>query len=94
MPGAAPPPGGGGAVGGWLVHDLATLLSAVGRGLDRSAADQPEQAADHPLANLLGRPRGVVVLFAACVQERGSEFGPAVADLVAVSGGGEKTCVA
>ena len=36
----------------------------------------------------------VVVLSAVCVQERGSEFGPAVADLVAVPGGGEEACVA
>jgi hypothetical protein len=41
-----------------------------------------------------GRLLGVVVLFAACVQERGSEFGPAVANLVAVPGGGQETCVA
>jgi hypothetical protein len=41
-----------------------------------------------------GRLLGVVVLSAVCVQERGPEFGPAVADLVAVPGGGQEACVA
>jgi hypothetical protein len=41
-----------------------------------------------------GRPLGVVVLSAVRVQERGPEFGPAVADLVAVPGGGQEACVA
>jgi hypothetical protein len=38
--------------------------------------------------------RGVGVLFAAGVQERGSELGSVVADFVAVAGGGNEACVA
>jgi len=38
--------------------------------------------------------RRVGVLFAAGVQERGSELGSVVADFVAVAGGGNEACVA
>ena len=39
-------------------------------------------------------PPAVVVLLAAGAQQRGPQFGPPVADLVAVPGGGDQACVA
>jgi hypothetical protein len=66
---------------GWAAH-LAVALSGTGGARCRG------------VRRLRRRLRGVGVLFAAGVQERGSELGSVVADFVAVAGGGNEACVA
>ena len=67
--------------------------------LARTRAPFLDQVTDGAMPSQASRSRPVTfrrvsVLFAAGVQERGSELGSVVADFVAVAGGGNEACVA